>query len=41
MNKLTEIIDKQEKRIQKLESEVAYLRGAVKGLIDSRHWLEY
>lgn len=37
MNKLTEIIDKQEKRIQKLESEVAYLRGAVKGLIDSRH----
>lgn len=34
MNKLTETVENQEKRIQKLESEVAYLRGVVKGLGD-------
>lgn len=34
MDKLTETIDKQEKRIQKLESEVAYLCGVVKGLVE-------
>lgn len=36
MNNLFKIIEKQEKRIQKLESEVAFLKGAVKGFIDSR-----
>jgi hypothetical protein len=36
MNKLTETVENQEKRIQKLEYEVAYLRGIIMGLLDSR-----
>lgn len=36
MNELIEKNETQEKRIQKLESEVAYLRGVVMGLLNSR-----
>lgn len=36
MDNLFKIIEIQEKKIQKLESEVAFLKGAIKGIIDSR-----